>query len=429
MIPRPRPVEALTTSTSSSAADRPSSCERASTSASLPTNSGARVRPSRYGASSTPSQPDMTGEPMLTPRSGSRVPARLSPTPHTGAVTPSRRVARRSAISVISSSGPTPTSWSRESEAISWPSRSATASWLRERPIATASTTPACWLNTSAPGGRPPVEASSSPRSSRPAEVSELTRVVIAVRDRPVRARSWDRVLARPLRTRSSSSPAVAGAALSRPSGRAGAAAPFRRDVWVTGESINLGHFELQKSLVVLAKGRKALYRDGHGRNPCRARASGVVRLHRLRGDRRPRPAQAAARALPPRPRGPAARRLPDPRRLPLRLRRRRVAQRGPGRAPGARRPGRPLRRRRRPLPGPALPPDARRRGPGGLGPVPLPAQGPTAPRGGRPRLLPRGRAQALRLDLPAPRRDRGRRRAGPGGPREADRPRPGLRA
>ena len=79
--------------------------------------------------------------------------------------------------------------------------------------MATASTTPACWLKTRAPGGRPPVEASSSPSSSSPAEVSELTRVVMAVRDSPVRARSWERVLARPLRTRSSSSPAVAGAA------------------------------------------------------------------------------------------------------------------------------------------------------------------------------------------------------------------------
>ena len=51
---------------------------------------------------------------------------------------PSSRAASRSAICGISSSGPTPTSWSRESEAISSPSRSITASWLRERPIATA---------------------------------------------------------------------------------------------------------------------------------------------------------------------------------------------------------------------------------------------------------------------------------------------------
>ena len=110
--------------------------------------------------------------------------------------------------------------------------------------MATATTTPACWLKTSAPGGRPPVEASSSPRSSSPAEVSELTRVVMAVRDRPVRARSWERVLARPLRTRSSSSPAVAGAALSRASVRGAAA---RVEVCVTGESITSPTLILKK--------------------------------------------------------------------------------------------------------------------------------------------------------------------------------------
>ena len=48
------------------------------------------------------------------------------------------------------------------------------------------------------------------------AAVSELTRAVTAVRESPVRARSCERVTARPVRTSSSSSPAVAGAAVSR---------------------------------------------------------------------------------------------------------------------------------------------------------------------------------------------------------------------
>ena len=100
--------------------------------------------------------------------------------------------------------------------AISRPSRSRTASWLRERPMATASTTPASALKSRAPGGRPPVEASSSPTSSSPAEVSACTRATTAVRERPVSVRSRERVSARPVRTSSSRSPAVAGAADSR---------------------------------------------------------------------------------------------------------------------------------------------------------------------------------------------------------------------
>jgi hypothetical protein len=216
MMPRPRPVEALTTSASRSVSGPPSSSERASTSASLATKNGASATSARYGASATPSQPAITGESRLTPLSTSTLPGRLSPTPTTGGATSASRSASRAATCGISSSGPIPTSWSRESPASSWPSRSKTPSWLRERPSATASTTPASLLNSSPPGGRPPVEASSSPASSNPAAASAWTRDTTAVRESPVITRRPERVSAWPVRTSSRSSPAVAGAADSR---------------------------------------------------------------------------------------------------------------------------------------------------------------------------------------------------------------------
>ena len=151
------------------AAAPPSSSERASTSASFPTNSGASARSAKYGAS-------VDAVPAGHHRGADAQPA--GAVEGAGQAEPDAEDRRVDALEQAaradrprcgsSSSGPTPTSWSRESEAISWPSRSSTASWLRERPTATASTTPASWLKTRAPGGRPPVEASSSPRQQQP---------------------------------------------------------------------------------------------------------------------------------------------------------------------------------------------------------------------------------------------------------------------
>ena len=80
-----------------------------------PTKSGACGRPRRGTApSSTPSQPDMTGESMLTPRTGSRVPGRLSPTRAPAVAATARRAGRasRSAIRASARRGRRPTSWS-----------------------------------------------------------------------------------------------------------------------------------------------------------------------------------------------------------------------------------------------------------------------------------------------------------------------------
>ena len=213
MMPSPRPVEAFTTRASRSTAPRAEQLgpgehvgvvgRRTAARRRAPRSTApARRRPSRP----SPGSPGSRRAPRRRCRAGS------GRSPRTGRLD-ARRAGRRarSATCGISSSGPTPTAWSRESAASSSPSRSKTASWLRERPTATASTTPASGLNTSAPGGRPPVEASSSPTSSSPAAVSALTRATTAVRDRPVSRRSSERVSARPVRTSSSSSPAVAG--------------------------------------------------------------------------------------------------------------------------------------------------------------------------------------------------------------------------
>ena len=92
--------------------------------------------------------------PRLSPRAGSTVPGRLSPMPE-------RPAARRRSSSAASArrdlrhqlvGSDADLRGRAESEASSSPSRSSTASWLRERPTATASTTPASWLKTSAPG-------------------------------------------------------------------------------------------------------------------------------------------------------------------------------------------------------------------------------------------------------------------------------------
>ena len=110
-------------------------------------------RPRSRARRSTPSQPAITGESRLTPRTGSIVPGRLMPMPRTGAVgsherraggarrPASRRRARRR-----------PRARPRRSPSSS-PARSKTASWERDRPIAAASTTPASTLNTRLPGG------------------------------------------------------------------------------------------------------------------------------------------------------------------------------------------------------------------------------------------------------------------------------------
>ena len=152
MMPSPRPVEAFTTRASRSTAPRASSSDWASTSASLAITRGAAVSDAKNGPSSTPSQPGMTGESTHAPRTSSTVPGRPRPTASSGDCRLASWPAARSTIRGISSAGPVPAGWSTESVASSSPRRSKTPTWLRDRPTATASTTPASGLTVE--GGR-----------------------------------------------------------------------------------------------------------------------------------------------------------------------------------------------------------------------------------------------------------------------------------
>ena len=162
-----------------------------------------------------PSQPLMVGESRLQPRVVSAVPGMLRPTPRTSS---SRRpvssssASRRLAISGINSWGPMPISWSTSAIVRTTPARLQTPSWVRLRPIAAASTTPASALKTSRAGGRPPVDGASARSSTKPRACSVETRAATAVRDRPVRRPTSARVLTAPSRIRPNTSPAVAGA-------------------------------------------------------------------------------------------------------------------------------------------------------------------------------------------------------------------------
>ena len=120
---------------------------------------GAGVRGARNGARRTPSQPIMIGESRLAPAVASTVPGMLRPTARTwSGVRPTEARSSPKTVTArgISTSGDSSTSCSRSRAASTVPSRSHTPSWVRLRPMAPASTTPASRSKRSRTGGRPP---------------------------------------------------------------------------------------------------------------------------------------------------------------------------------------------------------------------------------------------------------------------------------
>ena len=174
-MPSPRPVEAFTTRASRSA---PPGAPRAARSAPArrrrcATKSGASRDPARYGASATPSQPAITGESRLTPRAGVDGAGQAQPDRRDGRLDVGEQRGQPLDDLRHQLVGPDADLVVARSRRRARRRRGRRRpSWLRERPIATASTTPASLLKTRRPGGRPPVEASSSPTSSSPAVVS-----------------------------------------------------------------------------------------------------------------------------------------------------------------------------------------------------------------------------------------------------------------
>ena len=208
-MPTPMPVEAFTKTRSWCRSRCPRRSESAITLASLSTKTGAAVSGRRNGASSTPSQPAMIGESRLAPRTKSTVPGMDSPTARTASgdrPTLASRSPKAATTCGISSSAAGPTSWSRSTDASTAPSRSHTPSWVRLRPIAPASTTPAARLNRRWTGGRPPVDgprsSGSAPSTTSPESSSAPSRAATAVRDSPVIRPTSLRVSARPSRIR-----------------------------------------------------------------------------------------------------------------------------------------------------------------------------------------------------------------------------------
>ena len=445
-IPTPMPVEAFTKSRSRWRSRCPRRSESAITLASLSTKTGAPeplVSFFRYGASSTPSQPAMIGESRLAPRSRSTVPGMLRPTARTSFVrrpASLSRSANPAATWGIRSSGAAPTSWSSSVVASTPPSRSQTPSWVRLRPIAPASTTPASWLNRSPTGGRPPVEGTrsvsseSTPSTTRPDSSSAPTRAATAVRDRPVTRPRSLRVRARPSRIREKTSPAVAGPGTDD----MGAIEPLIRprvhttDALLFFKSHNYALHEHISPPTVEARSPSSFERapDVHLHRTSlpslpHSRPRSCCRLRRLRRHRRPGRPQAAARPLPARPRRPADRRDPDRGAVACRARRRRLPRQDPRRAAALRAPRgagrvdpRPLRRA----------PDPRQHRHRARRRLVEPRRDPRRPRT-RARLLPRDRTRTVRSGRPTSRRPRpGHDRLAPGAG-EADRHRPGLRA
>src|SRR6478735_4310866 len=141
----------------------------------------------------------------------------LSPTARAAAAgrpSSSRRAMNPATTCGISSSAEDPTSWSRSEVSSTIPSRSQTPSWVRLRPIAPDSTTPASLLNRSRTGGRPAEvgsRSSSTPSTTSPESSRAPILAATAVRERPVTRPTSLRVSARPSRTREKTSPVVAG--------------------------------------------------------------------------------------------------------------------------------------------------------------------------------------------------------------------------
>ena len=131
--------------------------------------------------------------------------------------------------------------------------RLAIASWVRLRPIATASTTPASASKRSTVGGRPPVEAPSCLSVTRPRAVSADTRAETAVRERPVTARSSVRVVTIPSRIRANTSPAVAGALFDEP--LMTGIFTLKQAEHSFSKSCNDHHFDREKTKVVWKRG------------------------------------------------------------------------------------------------------------------------------------------------------------------------------
>jgi hypothetical protein len=164
-MPRPRPVEALTTSRSRSVAAGTSVSDAARTSASLSTKSGAssdcRTREVRRQVDAVPPGHHRRVQARRRAR-GRPTPGRLTPTARHRSPDGRPRRAAPEALAgpaACTSSGAEPTSWSRGVVGELRPARSKTASCVRERPIATASTTPASHVEDGgSPGGRPPVD-------------------------------------------------------------------------------------------------------------------------------------------------------------------------------------------------------------------------------------------------------------------------------
>ena len=195
-MPTPMPVDAFTKSRSRCRSRCPRRSESAITLASLSTKTGApRSASRRNGASSTPSQPGHDRRVQAGARARSRRCPGCSARPRGPRVRRPPQPSSRSANAghhlrhqVVRRPARPP--GRGRAEASTSPSRSQTPSWVRLRPIAPASTTPASPVEPQADRAaarrwRAPAPRS-TPSTTSPESSSAPTRAATAVRDRPV---------------------------------------------------------------------------------------------------------------------------------------------------------------------------------------------------------------------------------------------------